>query len=66
MGWLSPDGAHGLGTFTHALAAIRAHDWAAAEKALLDSDWAREVGHRAARLARQMLTGQRAPAEEPA
>ena len=66
MGWLSPDRAHGLGTFTGALAAIRAHDWAAAAEALLASAWAGRVGERARRLSRQLLTGERALAEEPA
>lgn len=66
MGWLDPAGTHGLGTFTHTLEAIRASDWAAAAKGLMASAWAREVGARAERLARQMLTGEHAEMMETA
>ena len=66
MGWLNPAGSHGLGTFHHTLDAIRAGHWQEAHDALLESAWAREVGHRARRLARQLLTGARAPEAEAA
>lgn len=55
-------GARLLG-FKEALAAMDAGDWAAAHDQLIDSDWGEHsppgVEKRAARLARQMLTGQR-------
>ncbi len=61
MGWLDAAGAHGLGTFHQALEATRAGRWQEAHDNLLDSAWSREVGGRAVRLARQLLTGARAP-----
>lgn len=60
MGWLSSDGAHGLGTFHHFLAAAQLGRWEEAHDQMLTSGWAREVGARAKRLAAQMLTGARA------
>jgi lysozyme len=60
MGWRSRDGRHGLGTFARMLAAARDGAWQEAHDQLLASRWAREVGSRADRLARQMLTGERA------
>ena len=66
MGWLDGSGAHGLGTFHHALDAIRANDWPAAHDALLASAWARQVGERARRLAAQLLAGVHAEAEPAA
>ncbi len=66
MGWLSADGAHGLGTFRRALAAIQAGRWQEAHDDLLASAWARQVGGRARRLATQMLTGVRSPQLETA
>jgi len=66
MGWLNPAGTHGLGTFQHALAAIRAGRWQEAHDALLDSAWAHQVGARARRLADQLLGGVRAPEEAAA
>ena len=66
MGWLNPAGTHGLGTFHRTLEAIRAGRWQEAHDALLESAWAREVGARSGRLARQLLSGARAPAEAAA
>ena len=66
MGWLNAAGTHGLGTFQHALEAIRGGRWEQAHDALLLSAWARQVGARARRLARQLLTGVRTPQETPA
>lgn len=43
--------------FHNTLAAIQRGDWQAAHDGMLASQWARQVGHRAVRLARQMLTG---------
>ena len=62
MGWLNPAGTHGLGTFRNTLAAIHRGDWQAAHDGLTKSAWAREVGRRGARLATQLLTGERATA----
>ena len=61
MGWLNAAGTHGLGTFQRTLDAIRAGRWQEAHDRLLASAWAREVGGRAVRLARQLMTGARAP-----
>ena len=66
MGWGGSAGSHGLGTFHHTLDAIRAGRWQEAHDALLKSAWAREVGPRAQRLARQLLTDARAPEEAAA
>lgn len=66
MGWLSPDGAHGLGTFRQTLEAIRKGRWEDAHDGMLMSAWARQVGARARRLATQMLIGARAPEETSA
>jgi lysozyme len=46
-----------LRTFRRALAAMERRDWETAAAEMLDSLWARQVGARADRLARQMLTG---------
>jgi lysozyme len=54
MGWLSPDGRHGLGSFHTTLGLIQAGNFKAAADALAVSAWAREVGARGVRL-RQML-----------
>lgn len=54
-------GAGRLSGFHQALAAMQAHDYEAAADQLLDSVWARQVGHRAIRLAAQMRTGTRVP-----
>ena len=43
--------------FTNTLAAIRAHNWQMAYNGMLASEWAKEVGDRATRLAQTMLTG---------
>ena len=43
--------------FHNTLAAIKASQWARAAAEMLDSAWARQVGERAERLAKQMLTG---------
>lgn len=43
--------------FTNMLNALRVNDWAAAAKEALDSDWAREVGARAQRIAATFVTG---------
>lgn len=43
--------------FKKMLAAIKAEDWSAAAKELLDSKYAKQVGQRANRLARQLETG---------
>ena len=59
MGWRSRDGVRGLSTFVRMLAAARAGDWQGAHDEMLKSAWAREVGQRARRLARLMLTGAR-------
>lgn len=44
--------------FKNTLAAIQRHDWQAAHDGMLDSLWARQVGQRAIRLAKMMLTGE--------
>lgn len=51
-------GLGGLLTFTKALAAVRAGFYREAAREMLDSTWAGQVGDRAARLARQMETGE--------
>ncbi len=66
LGWLDANGTHGLGTFHHALAAVRAGRWQEAHDGLLASAWAGEVGARARRLAAQLLSGVRAPEEAAA
>lgn len=48
----------GYRDFTNTLAAMARKDWPAAERELLDSKWARQVGARAVRLARLMRTGE--------
>ncbi len=59
MGWLSVARTHGLGSFHQTLDAIRAGRWQEAHDRLLASAWASQVGARARRLARQLLTGAR-------
>lgn len=44
--------------FHNTLAAIEARDWQRASVGMLASDWDKQVGQRAVRLARQMLTGE--------
>ncbi len=44
--------------FHHTLAAVKAGNWQAAHEGMLASAWARQVGDRAVRLAKQMLTGE--------
>lgn len=51
-------GIAGLLAFTKMLAAVEAGDWDRAAVEMMDSRWATQVGERAARLARQMQTGQ--------
>lgn len=51
-------GINGLLGFRQLLAAVEAEQWDAASAAMLDSKWARQVGVRAQRLARQMATGE--------
>lgn len=46
--------------FHNTLGFIRAGEWQAAHDGMLESAWARQVGARAQRLARQMLTGEHA------
>lgn len=46
-----------LAQFHNTLAAAKAGQWAQAAAGMLASLWARQVGHRAERLAEQMLTG---------
>lgn len=46
----------GLTKFTHTLQAIAMGDWDGAARAMLNSQWAKEVGARAMRLATQMRT----------
>lgn len=60
MGWLTPDGQHGLGTFVNTLATIQAGNYAAGARMMLASRWAKQVGKRADRLAAQMQFGFRA------
>lgn len=45
--------------FKKALAAMERQDWTTAAAEMLDSQWEKDVGARAHRLARQMLTGAR-------
>jgi len=47
-------GVNGLGTFKKLLSAAQREDWSTAGKELLDSKYARQVGDRAKRLARQL------------
>ena len=51
-------GVAGLMRFRLMLAAVEAGDWTEAAKEMLDSEWARQVGDRAERLAEQMRTGE--------
>jgi lysozyme len=44
--------------FHNMLAAMEAGNWEAAATAMLDSQWAKQVGDRAVRLAEQMRTGE--------
>jgi lysozyme len=48
----------GLLSFQNTLAAIASGDYAAAADGMLRSKWAKQVGHRAERLAKMMRTGQ--------
>lgn len=50
-------GATGLSKFRNTLKACATGDYAAASRGMLASLWARQVGARAGRLAKQMLTG---------
>lgn len=50
-------GIGGLCTFKKFLAAIQAEDWTIARNEMLDSEWAKQVGPRAQRLAIQVETG---------
>ena len=56
--WAFNVGVHGLLNFPHAVAAIARKDWATVNSEMLDSQWARQVGDRANRLALQMLKGE--------
>lgn len=51
-------GIHGLLKFKRMLAAIAAGDYELASKHMLDSLWHEQVGERAERLAKQLLTGE--------
>lgn len=51
-------GFHGLLEFRQALACMENSDWEGAAKEILDSDWAKQVGDRAERLAQQLRTGE--------
>lgn len=51
-------GIAGLMGFRHMLSALQANDWGAAHDEALKSEWARQVGDRAARIARQLRTGE--------
>ena len=51
-------GGAGLAKFRNTLAAVRRGAWHMAAVEMLDSRWARQVGHRASRLATMMQTGQ--------
>ena len=53
-------GVHGLLGFRRMLHLAEAGEFAAAARAMLDSEWAEQVPARAERLARQMQTGRRA------
>lgn len=50
-------GLAGLSKFTHMIAAIVAGEYVQAASHMRDSLWARQVGHRADRLAQMMATG---------
>lgn len=50
-------GLGGLLGFKNTLAKIKAHDWTAASRGMLQSKWAKQVGARALRLSNMMLTG---------
>ena len=50
-----------LSGFHMTIAALQTHDYESASDQMLDSAWARQVGHRAVRLAEQMRTGVRVP-----
>jgi len=65
LGWLSPDGRHGLGAFHATLALVRSGDYAGAADHMLQLPWARQVGARAARLSAQMRDGRRAAVFPP-
>ncbi len=49
-------GVGGLNHFHKTLAALQVKDWDTAAKEMLDSTWARQVGERAIRLAKQVRT----------
>lgn len=51
-------GFHGLLEFRRALACMEKQDWEGAAKEILDSQWAKQVGDRAERLAKQLTTGE--------
>jgi lysozyme len=51
-------GIHGLGTFRDALSKLQQGQYAESAAAFLDSEWAKEVGARAQRLAKQIETGE--------
>ena len=51
-------GGRSLGGFLRMWAALAAEDYETAADEMLDSQWAREVGHRAVELAKQMKTGE--------
>ena len=55
---LGVHGQSGLLGFTRTLAAVEAGDYDRAAAEMMDSKWARQVGPRAHRLARQMQTGE--------
>jgi lysozyme len=56
MGW--GDGQRGLSGFHHTLAMVEAGNYSGASEAMLESQWAKEVGPRALRLSQQMKTGE--------
>lgn len=56
--WAFNVGVHGLLGFPHAIAALAKKDWATANTEMMDSAWSRQVGERANRLAKQILTGE--------
>lgn len=51
-------GTRGLMGFPNTLAAVHAGEWDKAADGMLSSKWAQQTPNRAARLAKQMLTGQ--------
>ena len=51
-------GIHGLAEFRMMLGAMEQGDWETAAKEMLDSEWAKQVGARADRLAEQVRSGQ--------